>query len=575
MPRVLTTLQGVRLFQSGVGDNDDLLVRIKEDPNGGWFSQIHKGFYYIGTEEGYQFARKGQTTFSQTTTGEVFTQQVASLLFDPTEVGPIILRRDGQVRQLQRVCSSLRAFRSISFTGSDPKSASVPNDGLLVSLISHPVTGIFLSVPSTGDIIANDDYYHDRATNTLYIRAANPGSTFATYVVDEYDVDLLRQEEIVRVDTDGSVRTQFTNVLWASGSALNPVVTKPTINGAISVTATNATGNVVTFDASGSIVSGDIVAVRYYVKDSYTCIPSGNNRIIVQYLLGTSGDFTLEYETGDTWYDTSQLASGHTDAIQLNPILEPRQSGFLYMVDSQESYPSAVKCRLSASNLNPLYNPSGCAQLVISVVALDAEGEPIPQQRITITSGGVSGLLSLAVPLSGSTSSLSGITNGLGQVLYHWTMQGSGLLTITATVSGTSASGVMHVMIRDIRAYTSATEQRLGKLLLHLEEAPFREDLRRLNAYYCYPDGVTLAPSGTTDDYSTTVTFSADKSQFYTLDGLPTERPVNVPTNADGIASILVDPIPGDVLRATVQTDTTGRIRTAAPVIIPRNEPGG
>lgn len=576
MSRILSTLQGITNFQSGVGGGDDLLVRVREDPDGGWFAQVHNGFYYIGTEEEYLFANKGSYSFTDLTTGSVTTIAVSGQLFDPTLYGPVIMRRAGQVRILQRVCSPLRAFRPISFTGTDPLVATIPSSGLLVSLVSQPVTGILLSVPTTGDIISNEDYFYDREVGKVYIRATNPPSIFATYIVDQFDPSLLQQEEILVVDTDGRLRTQFSNVWYspATGAvALNPSINKPTPNGLITLSGAVLSGNVITFNASGGIGVGDIVAVRYYVKDSYTAVPSGNV-LVVNYLLGASGNFTLEYETGSTWYDTS-LTSGTVNYIQLNPILEPRTSAFLYVVDSNEAFPPATYLTISASNLNPLFNPSGCAKVVVGVIALDAENEPIPSQPIVINvaGGSASGTLTLATAVNGSTSSASGTTNGIGQVLYNWTPQGTGLVTITASVSGfPAASGILNFIVRDTRYYDQASEQQLGKLLMNMEDAPFRNNLRRVNAYYCYRDGAPFAPSGQTTIYTTPVTFNATVSQFYTLDGLPIEKPVVVTTDQDGIASILVDPAPGDVIRAFVQTPVAGRIRTANPIFVPKTE---
>jgi hypothetical protein len=164
------------------------------------------------------------------------------------------------------------------------------------------------------------------------------------------------------------------------------------------------------------------------------------------------------------------------------------------------------------------------------------------------------------------------VTNGLGQVLYTWTMMGTGNVTVTATASGSSVSGTLTFPVKPFTYYTSAARQREGKLLLHMEEAPVRDDLFRVNAYYCYRDGCPYAPSGSTDDYTTSVVFDAESSQFFTLDGLPKEKPLTITTNTDGIAAILVDPVPGDVIRAEVQTPTSGRKRVAQPIIIPKTE---
>src|SRR4051812_20587120 len=96
----LSTLAGITNFQAGIGGGDDLLVMVREDPNGGWFSQVHQGFYYIGTEEEYLFAQKGTISFTDTTTGVMHTTGISGWQVNPTQVGPVIMRRVGQIRQL-------------------------------------------------------------------------------------------------------------------------------------------------------------------------------------------------------------------------------------------------------------------------------------------------------------------------------------------------------------------------------------------------------------------------------------------------------------------------------------------
>jgi hypothetical protein len=559
MSRVLSTLAGIPFFHSGVGHGDDLLVRVREDPSGGWLPLVHTGHYYIGTEQGYLFSSKGSTTFSPGLTGSIHTAQVTGLTDDPTRLGPILLWSSNSVRPLQRVTSPLRAYRDITLSGSDPKTTTIP--GLLVSLVSQPVTGILLSVPATGDIIDNTEYVYDPRTGAVYLRDSNPPHLYATYLVDETDPNLLRQEEILRVSTDGQVRTMRRNVFFASGSILSPTVKKPGPLGSISTTGILVTQNAITLP-SCDIVSGDIVRCQYYVGDSFTAVPSGT-LLLVQVLPTMSGTYTLEYETGVTgWYDTSQLASGAANYIQLNPILVPRESGFLYMVDASEAWPTAGKVRLAVSNANPIYSASGCAAVVLSVKVLDQEGESLPQTSVTVTATGASGVLALTYPATA-------VTDGIGQVLYSWTPQGTGIVTVTATCSGTSVSGTLQFTVRPISAYTSQTERQLGKLLLHMEETPFLGELRRLNAYYCYADGAPFQPNDQTTTWIGAVTFTADHSQFFTLDGLPLAKPVTISTDGDSVASVLVDPAPGDMIRATIVTPTAGRIRTAAPLRIP------
>jgi hypothetical protein len=567
MTRILSTLAGVTRFHSGVGDGDDLLTQVRENPNGEWLASIRKGYGYLGTEEFYLYAVRGSCTFAVTTTGTVQTLVITGMVEDPTKLGPIRMTREGNPRPLPRVASPLRAFRPLTLSGTDLRTGTVP--GLLVSLVTQPVTGILLSVPTTGTIAASDEFVYEPGTGKVFLRSA-PAFLWSTYLVDETDPDLLRQEEIAVVDRDGKVRAQYSPVFYhtqTSGAALlRPIVRKVDAAGSITTSGIAVSQNTITLPATGGIVSGDVVAVQYYVQDSFTAVPSGTS-LVIRYLVAATGTYTVEWETAcRSAYDTSVLPSGHVNRLQLNPILTPRETGFLYLVDPSEPWVSPARLRLEVSNANPLYSPSGCATVKVAATVYDAEGEPIPEQPLSVTAAGASGALSLAY---GTLP----FTDGRGQLLLNWTMLGSGLVTITAVVTGTAVSGTFLFRVRDLRAYTSADEWDRGKLMLHLEEAPWRvvgdRALHRLNAYYCYPDGAPFQPPDSTDSWSTSITFSSNRSNFYNLDGQRVDRPVAVAMDGDSVATILVDPLPGDVLRAQVQTPTTGRIRTARPVRIP------
>jgi hypothetical protein len=543
-----------------VGRAGDLLVKMREDLEGRWFPVIHTGYYYVGTEELYLFSERGQYTITVTTTGVASTVVITGLADDPTLLGPVILYQGDSPRPMQRVCSPLRAFRPITFSGAGTvRTATV--SGLLVSLVSDPVTGIYLSVPTTGSIVSHQDYTYDPKTGTIYLRDDSPPSLYATYLVDETDTDLLRQEEILVVDTDGKVRTQFSPVSMASGYV--PIIRRPTAAGTIQATGVAVSRNIITFSPSGQIPSGSVVAVQYYVDDSFTAVPSGT-RLLIRHFLSNTGEHFLEYETGGEWYDLSQLSSSHANFIQLNPIVTPRQSGFLYLIDRYEGYPSVGKVRVYVSNHNPVYNPSGSAKLVIAATVYDTEGEPIPEQALTTVVSGVPGILTRVYQSEEKT-------DGLGQVIYAFTPHATGTARIVSTVlNGTS--GTIDVRFRPIQVYQTQAEQRLGKLLLHMEEKPFRDDLFRVNAYYCYGDGTPFQADSATREWTTSVTFTSENSPLFDMNGIPLQRPISVSTNSDGIASVLTRPVPGDIIRAEVKSPTSGRIRTARPIRIPEEE---
>jgi hypothetical protein len=776
--RILSTLPGIPRFQSGIGDHDDLFVRLQQDPEGAWFPVIRAGTYFLGTEEGYFFAQKATATFSHAVTGGLYTVVLSGQAgIDPTTRGPIRLLRDGSPRPLQRVSRPLRAYRTLSprVTG-DLVEYVLPASGVLVSLCTDPTTGLMLSVPGTGDIIATDEYTYEPYAGKIRLKDAGVRPLYATYLAGEEQPHLLRQEEILRVSRDGLVRVMWGRALCVTGSATWPVVRRPRGDGALATVADGATGNVlqlaapssghwvnmvlrdgpfrwyrfdetsgavlvdhsgsgrngaltgvftrgvangraidpdgaVTFDGSsgrgdlgvlglsgsctleawikhpfvtqraifsnqvstvsgvffgiyygkvwfldpaanfalghigeewiaddrwhhvvvtsdgatvrsyvdgrfdkaspmachgcsasgfvafgqgafspltadelilynrcltedqildhyelsssvrGAFSSGDIIAARYYVADSFTARPSGSN-LLLEFIPSVSGSFTVEYETGSDQYFPSQLTSGDVNWIQLNPLLSARESGFLYLCDSAQGWPQPGRLTLDMVNRNPLYSASGFAAGVFAVTVYDVEEEPLPESALVVTVSGVAGTLARLYPPGANT-------DGRGQARYSFTPTTTGVATITARVSGTAVSGVLTVKVRPLVQYSSGAEERLGKLLLALESTPYRENLRRLAAYYCYRDGTPFQPDGTDQRWTTTVTFSASRSRFYGLDGQPLAQPVSIRTSPDMVALVLVDAAPGDRLRAEVQTPTPGRVRTAPAVHVP------
>ncbi len=570
MPVVYSSVEGIPRFQSGIGDAQDLRVQVREHLDGGWYPVLYKGFYYLGTEEQYLYAQKGSQTFSVASTS-IQTAALTGLTTDPTSGGPIRVF-DGSGTQLLRVCSPLRAFRQLTLAGDSLLSGST--SGLLLSVVSHAASGIYLQVPASGDIVSNEDYAYDPYQQRLYLKDASPPTLFITYLVEGTDAESLKQEEIVQVDPDGKVRVQYSGVSMAAGQ--EPLIRKPTPAGGVSTTATAASGNVLTFTAGG-ITSGDLVAVEYYVQNSFTATFSGST-LTLTLLPGSTGSYTAEYETGDQLYDPSQLAEGATNRIQLNPLYTPRESGFLYLIDAAESGPNARRVRIALDDPNPVTDGYGPFRRG-TVTVFDGEDNPLPGVVVTLTapSSAASGL-----PYYNYTDAINRTTDARGQLPFLYAPATSGTVTLSGsvTVSGTTYRDTQQLFVRNLGDYLNPTHFELGKLLLHLESVPYRDsgELYRLNAYYCFPDGAPYQPAGEHDPYGYPVTFTTERSRFASLDGSPLHDRVTVATGDDSIASVLITPVPGDVIRASLVTeDSTGaqRTRTARPLRIPEESDHG
>jgi hypothetical protein len=567
---VYSTLTGITRFQSGIGDNEDLQVKVREDLEGGWFPVVHRGFFYLGTTEDYLYSLPASGAVSVSTSGSTGTHTSAAISFDPTLYGPIqLLKPDGT--SCLRVASPLRAFRSLSFSTVSGSLKSAAVSGLLISLVSDATSGILHSVPTSGDINGTDEYYYDQDAGLVYIRNTSPPSLFATYLVGEEEEDFLKQEEIHEVGLDGLIRVQYTNV--SDITALKPVIRKPMASGAVSVVASAVSGNTIT--PSGAITSGDLVAVEYYVTNSFTARYTGT-ALTLAYLVSPSGTYSLKWEgeKGD-WYDPS-LNTSDPNRLQLNPLLTPRESGFLYLIDSSEAYPLTRKVRVGVSNVNPLLNE---AAVRIVTTIYDGEGFPVPGVTVTTATSGVSGTLTAVTS--------GGISDARGQVIHTFTPSTTGTTTVTSTVTvaGTPYTDSAEFTTRNYLEYYTTGDEELGKLLLCLEETPKRDNLHQINVYYCLADGAPVQVTGTGIGAEAAtgfqVTLSATKSTFYALDGRPLASTVTINTNEDGVASCLVLPVPGDTLRAVLTPDPTAvavdgvvRKRVAAPIRIPGGEDG-
>lgn len=598
MPRTYSTLQGIPLFQSGVGDGDQLQVQLREGLDGGWYARYRTGWFYLGTEEEYLYAEKGEGTL----TGTARTSGCVSFTVsgDVTDYGPIRVKSLETNAQLQRVSSPLRCYRELTFSAissgnTELRSATLPSSGLLVQLCTHPVTGIYLSVPATGDIQNRDQYVYHPQSAKIYIRDTNPPTLYATYIVGETDPSQLRQEEILVVDRDGYLRTQLSPV--ASGGLYAATVRRPSPTGTVSVSAMVVSGNLLT--ATG-LSTGDVVAVDYWVYNSFHAYVSGGTTLVVRTLPAASGSHAVTWEAGDgEYYDTTKLPVGHPDRINLNPLIYARRSGFLQIVDSDTPQANPAQIELQLSEHNVVYDSRLVATLTpsntgsawwtrmphtyLTATVRDGEGQPLTDITPVITqTGSATGVMGHLVLIKSNR----GQSDGRGELTWVFMPVVTGSVTLTVTASGfPSASGEISLRVWGRERYQRPEEYMLGKLLLQMEEEPYTDrtgELKpgryRASAYYCYPDGAPFQPQrldytsgAVVSPWAGSVIFSTSRSKMYYLDGTPYNGEVGVSLDPTAVASILVEPIPGDVLRATVETPVEGsnsqpRRRTAAPL---------
>lgn len=360
----------------GIGDKDDLLVKLHETTGNRWYPQIQSGTYFLNNKEAYLYASEGKETFTIAAGYNIVTLASNVNLEKVSKNGPLILlgREVGYVR-----CTScFRTFKTVYPSGSDILlSITVPTN--LVMLTDY--RGKHLqSVPATGFLTAGDEYYYHDVENNLAYIMRSPSSSgrlnplYATYLDD---VQNLQQEEIVLVRNDGTLRVAFGNVL--NTGAYAPSLVLPG-SGTIGISAVN--DNVIT--PATSLPVGRQVGVKYYVNHSFAVIPtSGALRL---HVLSYPNDVCTLY------WENAQLNSYHPliDAphaeerrIQLNPLYTGIKDGFLYAAPPIHPAENLARLRI---NCSPVKVSNAFQQVVkMTVYAVDSDNNLLPNIPITCT----------------------------------------------------------------------------------------------------------------------------------------------------------------------------------------------
>ncbi len=573
MSRVLSTLNSVPFFQSGIGDGDDLLTRIKEDLGGGWNPVLQAGFYYLGTEEGYLYGSKSYSSFTTSVTNAA-----ESRFFnvgDVTDNGPVGLRLQDTTVSITRVSSPLSPFVAVSSWSTSGAYKYTTVSGALVSVCSDALSGMYRAVASAEDIYTTDEYYYNEVSNRVYIRNTGSPTLYITTLLPEANQTTpLLQKEIHRVDSDNLVRVQIP-VHPASG--LVPIIKKPTSAGVVTVTGTVVSGNVIQLSGA-TIVSGDVVSVQYTGKDTFACVPSGAG-VAVFSAVTTSGRYFFEYETNsEERYNTRDLPDWNRNRLELNPLLDRVESGFLYLVDQDEPYPDPSELTIFTSNTHPIVfqeldttgqttPTSGYTNesVLVRILIRDAEGNLLPNERVSLSSTGAPCSIERAY-------GEDDITGWRGDILYRVTPFASGAIVLTSYAGSGTPSGSITITPYDVRTYDDEAEYALGKLLLTIEETPYREGRYRVSAYYCMPDGAPWQPNLSTEEVKTAVTFTSSRSKFYSILGEDLGSTASTTVGQDGVATLLIDKFPGDRIQASLVTPE-GRTRLSRPIDITRKPP--
>lgn len=440
-------------LRSGIGDTTDLQVSVDSDYLGRWIPRIRKGFFYIGEQEYYLFSNKCTTT----KTGMVSVDVVdgtpiytdikldvppESYGYDMTKItdyGPIFVEATiaNIQTQLTQVVSVIRAAEeltgSIAITGTNLYMH--PVDGVVTEVYRTNLRDTLYEVPDRDSITSSDQfcietYYYGASGDVSvqiqpyleteycsvsgiseliqsYVISVGTDPIYATYIVSDVDQnitkDYLVQYEICVVDSDYGVRAMYRDVLHGdSNFAPKALVIEDGILTSIDITPSGSTNYFVLDDTytksdttAGTITPGDRVALKYYVKNSFTIMDNlSDYNVYIRTLTHTGGEHP--YRTGsvsvfyegslDDYWDGAEFGSLNPSYVQLNPLKDGTTPGFLYITDVYDRPMPANIYFASATDVVTVSNStSGSEEVQLLAVVTDTNGNPIQGSPLYLT----------------------------------------------------------------------------------------------------------------------------------------------------------------------------------------------
>lgn len=418
-------VDGSTLFgnlQPGIGDGDDLLVKVEVDHIERWIPRIHKGWFYIGDNEYYLFVRKFATTASPySSLSEV--QLVVpedSPEYDITEVatyGPVIVKtyEDGVTSRLIQVSGSTRVVEQLT-AGEDIAGTNLkryPLNGIQAELYRTNCNDKMREV-SGRDMILDDLHYAieydysdtwsseygsiDELVDT-YVVVSGSSSVFASYIATDVvkdpgtPWDQLLQAEVCRVSSDYTIRAMYKDV--ATAAAVYPKVYALHDGDRTEITPTAISVNVLTLPttylkadgSSGTISPGDRVGLTYYVDNSFVLLDTGSATMKVKAYTNPAvvDSLVIEYEgsTIDYW-DGVDLLRNSNSYVQLNPIKDGVYPGFLYLVDGKVTKKPA-QIGLFLSSAIATVDTVSAQPVSLLAIAVDSDGNPVQDEALRLT----------------------------------------------------------------------------------------------------------------------------------------------------------------------------------------------
>lgn len=447
----------------------------------------------------------------------------------------------------------------------------------------------------------------------------------------------LQQEEILKVSSDGKIRVGYSPILFTnSATSLSPVIRRFTIDGpsdSVICSGNGSVGTVVNIkDTAGndvivsgnpvtktidlstitpaeSIPSGEIVAVRYYVDNSFMVRQetSGSQYNTLYYVVSASGDYNLTWEPEDIEFYDSSTITDDTDPsyVQLNPLKSGVGSGFLYITQATQAInPSRVDLNVYPTRIlrggipngvvywydstdhdgdsNPdggvdtSGNPTGYRwardwssvstssfwhePCRIMIQIFSPEGDVVRNATVSVTASGV-GKLKLTTESDTDANvayTRSIVTDWQGKAYLEVVPSSYGNITITATCNGISSTTTVNVVNM---LTTSSTNDRISSIESNGQISISISDTQDSNGFYTLSAQALRADGIPKLGENLTIKFSSQLGILKTISNSivsTNNSELSIQVNpSTGIARCLYYPNQGDIIQAKAYSGST------------------
>lgn len=395
------TLLDEAVIRSGIGDKDDLKVNVVAAANESWVPNIHKGWYYYQDSEYYLFADKVTKTSTNHVSGTGIDLALNKVGYDDSKIlsyGPIIVTGLApgntvktpytQVSPALTACVPLTGGAQLTGTNNyQYLVAGTPVDFYRTNM-SRPMRRV-----PTAEAVQDFNEYAvvaklEAAALVYYVVVSGSEPVYATYIPAEA-ADKFTQHEIAQVDANLRVRTMYREVATGNpayaatvtllqDSVLTELDAEPMLSGniiSLPSTYTRSDGK------QGTIKAGDRVAIKYRVNHSWVI---DGSTVTIFHADAVNPTITVEYEgsTDDEW-QAAEIPQTSSSYVQLNPLKDGVESGFLYIVDEATLPTTPHELKIAASTGAVTLRKGGDSQPArILVTALGSDGNPMSGARV-------------------------------------------------------------------------------------------------------------------------------------------------------------------------------------------------